>query len=253
MGTHSPGGAPLSSHTPPTGYCTHQWVIVSCRPRVCVLSHTLPGNGPSPHRCGAPACARIPPPPPRGYHPRLARLHSLPRPSTHPPPPPPLLPATLSLRPLVRAFAAEAAPASASAPTELTLNFAAPARSIVAKKAVVRVTVPGRGGALGVEKNTPTILTELAPGIVTVNHTDNSVEKVFIPGGFAFKHANNNMDVSTPEAVKLDMVDADALRSAAASEAKKRDGALPGSKEHVEASLCLDVYKSLSQSMGVAL
>ena len=35
---------------------------------------------------------------------------------------------------------------------ELTLNFAIPHRSIVNKKEVKRVTVPGRDGALGIEK-----------------------------------------------------------------------------------------------------
>lgn len=74
---------------------------------------------------------------------------------------------------------------------ELTLTLAVPARALVHKKAVKRVTLPGRGGTFGLEKNSPTMVSELRPGIVRVDNLDNTIEEYFIPGGFAFKHANN--------------------------------------------------------------
>ena len=127
---------------------------------------------------------------------------------------------------------------------ELTLNFAIPHRSIVNKKEVKRVTVPGRDGALGIEKNSPPLLTELKPGVVRVDYNDSTAsEEYFVPGGFAFKHANNVMDVSAPEGVKLDSVDADALRAANAEATKALAAATMGSKAHAEAKIQLELFK----------
>ena len=65
---------------------------------------------------------------------------------------------------------------------ELTLNFAIPHRSIVNKKEVKRVTLPGRDGALGLEKNSPPLLTELKPGVIRVDYLDNTAVEFFVPG-----------------------------------------------------------------------
>jgi F-type H+-transporting ATPase subunit delta len=128
--------------------------------------------------------------------------------------------------------------------TELLLNFAIPHRSLVNKKEVKRVTVPGRDGALGLEKNSPPLLTELKPGVVRVDYNDSTAsEEYFVPGGFAFKHANNVMDVSAPEGVKLDSVDADALRAANAEATKALAAATVGSKAHAEAKIQLELFK----------
>ena len=160
-------------------------------------------------------------------------------------------------RTLARAFsstaarAADAAPAAAS--TELILNFAVPSKPLVYKKAVKRVTLPGRDGAFGLEKNSPPLLSELKPGVVRVDYEDNTSEEHFIPGGFAFKHPNNVVDVSSPESLKLDQVDADALKSANVEAQKKKDAATPGSKEFVEAQLSLEVYRVLSQAAKIQL
>ncbi len=151
----------------------------------------------------------------------------------------------------VRAAAAPAA--SAAKLPELTLNFAIPHRSLVAKKEVKRVTVPGRDGALGVEKNSPPLVTELRPGTVRVDFMDNSSEEFFVPGGFAFKHANNSMDVSAPEGVKLEHVDADALREANKESTKALAAAAAGSKEAAEAKVQLELFRVLAQAAKVQL
>ena len=127
---------------------------------------------------------------------------------------------------------------------ELTLNFAIPHRAIVNKKEVKRVTVPGREGALGIERNSPPLLTELKPGVVRVDFNDSTAsEEYFVPGGFAFKHANNVMDVSAPEGVKLDSVDPDALRAANAEATKALAAATPNSKAQAEAKIQLELFK----------
>ena len=106
------------------------------------------------------------------------------------------------------------------------------------------MTVPGRDGALGIQKNSPPLLTELKPGVVRVDFNDNSAsQEFFVPGGFAFKHANNVVDVSAPEGVKLDSVDQDALRAANAEATKALAAATLGSKAHAEAKIQLELYK----------
>ena len=97
------------------------------------------------------------------------------------------------------------------------------------------------------------MLSELRPGVVRVDHLDNTIEEYFIPGGFAFKHASNVLDVSSPDSAQLDQIDADALRTANAEATKKRDAAAAGTKEYVEAALALEVFKSLGQALKVAL
>lgn len=153
------------------------------------------------------------------------------------------------------ALRAADAPAAAAAGklAELTLNFAVPDRSLVNKKEVKRVTLPGRDGAIGIEKNSPPLMTEMRPGVVRVDFMDNSSEEFFVPGGFTFKHANNAIDVSAPEGVKLDQIDTDALKAANAEAAKRRDAATAGSKEYVEAKIALDLYRIMAQSLKVQL
>jgi F-type H+-transporting ATPase subunit epsilon len=151
----------------------------------------------------------------------------------------------------LRAAAAEEAAAASN--TELTLNVAAPEGALVKGKVVKRVTLPGRGGVFGIEKNSPAMLSELRPGVIRVDHADGAAEEFFVPGGFAFKHKRNHMDVSCPEAAKLDQIDVDALRAANAQMTKAKDAAAAGSKEFVEASLALEVYKSLGQALKVTL
>jgi F0F1-type ATP synthase epsilon subunit len=155
----------------------------------------------------------------------------------------------------VRAAAATdaAAAGSAGAASELTLTLAVPHRPLVSKKQVKRVTLPGRGGTFGLEKNSPPMLSELKPGLVRIDHLDNTVEDYFIPGGFSFKHPDNTMDVSSPEGVKLEHIDVDALRQANAEAIKKRDAAAVGSKDAAEANITLEVYKSLAAALKMTL
>ena len=151
------------------------------------------------------------------------------------------------------ARAADAAAATGAAAPELTLNFAVPSKALVYKRAVKRVTLPGRDGAFGLEKNSPPLLSELKPGVVRVDYEDNTSEEHFIPGGFCFKHPNNVVDVSAPESLKLDQVDPEALKASNAEAQKKKDAAAPGTKEAVEAQLSLEVYRILSQAAKVQL
>jgi F0F1-type ATP synthase epsilon subunit len=107
----------------------------------------------------------------------------------------------------VRALA-EAEAGSSEAATELRLNLSVPSRNLVSGAAVARVTLPGRAGTFGVEKSSPAMVSELRPGVVHVLGLDGSEQKFFIPGGFAFVHGDNRVDVSTSEGVRVEDIDA---------------------------------------------
>lgn len=146
-----------------------------------------------------------------------------------------------------------AAPAANHKYTELTVNFAVPDKPLVGKKEAKRLTVPGRDGVIGIEKSSPPILTELRPGIVRVDFMDNSSAEYFVPGGFAFKHPNNMVDVSAPDGVKLEHIDVDALRAANRDVTAKVGSAPAGSKEAAEAKVQQEVYRILAQALKVQL
>ena len=59
----------------------------------------------------------------------------------------------------------------------------------------------------------PTVA-QLRPGVVTVHKTlDKDIDKYFVSSGFAFVHADSSTDVCAVEAVKLDDLDPEAVRS----------------------------------------
>lgn len=61
------------------------------------------------------------------------------------------------------------------------------------------------------------------------------------------------LDVSTVEGVKLDQIDVDALRTANAAALKKRDAAAAGSKEHAEAKLALETFRTIALALKVVM
>lgn len=97
--------------------------------------------------------------------------------------------------------------AASAARTELRLRLAVPSGTLVDGAEVSRVTLPGRAGTYGVEKNAPPLVSELRPGVVVVDYIDGRSDKFFVPGGFAMTHKNNMLDISTPEGVRLEDVE----------------------------------------------
>lgn len=163
-------------------------------------------------------------------------------------------------RTAIRAFssarlvaAAEKAAPAAAASENLVVTFALPNRAVVSKKELKRVTVPAKEGVIGLERSAPTGVYELGPGQVTLDHVDGSREDYFIPGGWVFKHQDNSVDLSSVEAVKMENVDVEALRSANADALKRRDAAAPGSKEQAEAKISIELYRTLGQTLKVNL
>ena len=107
--------------------------------------------------------------------------------------------------------AAEAVPAG-SIPKKLSFSLLSPHHSILSKAEVDMVIIPGADGLFGVLPGHVPIITELKPGVVTVQ-VDNNVERYFVSSGFAFVHPDSSTEVCALEAVKVSELDADAVRS----------------------------------------
>jgi len=120
----------------------------------------------------------------------------------------------------------------------------------VEKRTVKRVTVPSAEGELGLEKDGPASLLELRPGIVDVLNEDDTSDKWFIPGGFAFYNPDNTLAVSTPEGVSVDEIDEDAIKSELNAWSAKLSSAESGSKAEAEATIVVDMYRELQASLG---
>eukprot|EP00500_Bicosoecida_sp_ms1_P009805 CAMPEP_0203823840 /NCGR_PEP_ID=MMETSP0115-20131106/50227_1 /ASSEMBLY_ACC=CAM_ASM_000227 /TAXON_ID=33651 /ORGANISM="Bicosoecid sp, Strain ms1" /LENGTH=185 /DNA_ID=CAMNT_0050732873 /DNA_START=49 /DNA_END=606 /DNA_ORIENTATION=- len=152
------------------------------------------------------------------------------------------------------ALAEEAEEAHANVDGDMLLTFAVPDKALVQKRAIFRVTVPGRAGTFGIQKRSPPMLAELRPGVVDVDF-DGKGDSVqyFVPGGFAFTHADNTVDVSAPEAVLLEDIDADLVRSEAEKAKQAKDAAASGSPEEAKAAIASEVYKALGHALGVSV
>ena len=73
------------------------------------------------------------------------------------------------------------------------------------------VIIPGADGLFGVLPGHVPIITELKPGVVTVQ-VDNTVDRYFVSSGFAFVHPDSSTEVCALEAVNVSELDADAIR-----------------------------------------
>ncbi len=74
--------------------------------------------------------------------------------------------------------------------------------------------LPALTGDFGVMPGHVPTVAQLRPGVITVHKTlDKEVEKYFVSSGFAFVHADSSADVCAIEAVKLEDLDPEAVRS----------------------------------------
>lgn len=123
----------------------------------------------------------------------------------------PTITSTMRLRAPMAVRMAE--PATAGSDERLTLKFSDPQASIVDGE-VDSVTIPGSAGIFGVHpRHVPTI-SELKPGVVTVE--DSSAEEAtrhyFVSSGFAIVEPDSIVRINAIAAVPVDQIDADAAK-----------------------------------------
>lgn len=144
-------------------------------------------------------------------------------------------------------------PPTAACFVQITLNFAVAHSAVVNNKPATRVTVPGRGGTVGIEAKAPPFLTELRPGVVSIEYEKGETESFFVPGGFAFNHKGSKVDVSAPDVAKPEDIDVDALRQRFEEAKQAFDVAAAGSQEQAKASIELEVFKAIGAEVNMKL
>lgn len=133
-----------------------------------------------------------------------------------------------------------AAPTGAA--TSLSLNFSMPHESIYVKKEVDKVILPGEDGEFGVTAGHSPMISQLAPGLVTVVHTSGETEKFFVSGGFAVNNADSVANVTCPEAFPLSEFDPSVVKS-------ELSAAMADSTP--EGAIKVSVFSSLARALGV--
>ena len=160
---------------------------------------------------------------------------------------------------LARSFSASAAARAAdeaAAADGFRLKFCTPHETLFNNDEVTMVCLPGEDGDFTIMQEHAPIMAELRAGMVTVfkkDESDAEKEEWFVPGGFAFSHDDNTADVSVPEAVRLDDVDLDAVKSSFAEATAAHAAAAEGSPERALAEIDLNTYQALAAAMGTSL
>jgi len=136
----------------------------------------------------------------------------------------------------------------------MTLNFNLPHETIYSDAQVSQVIVPGAAGEFGVTADHVPLVAQLKPGVLQILHDGaTDPEKYFVAGGYSVTHANSVTDISCPEAVKIEDIDAAAVTSGFEAAKSKVSSTDAGSVEQAEAQIEMEVNKSMGAAIGVAL
>ncbi|KNA24084.1 hypothetical protein SOVF_018380 [Spinacia oleracea] len=139
-------------------------------------------------------------------------------------------------------------PIPTSIPSKLTLNFHLPYISHLSNKEVDMVIVPATTGQMGVLPGHTATMTELKPGILSIQQ-GNETTKYFVSGGFAFIHSNSVADIITVEAVTIDKIDPNMVKIKLAEYSLKLNTATTD-YEKAEAQIGVDVHNALQSALA---
>ncbi|KDD77022.1 hypothetical protein H632_c38p3 [Helicosporidium sp. ATCC 50920] len=144
--------------------------------------------------------------------------------------------------------------AGAAIPEKLTFNFFVPYKTVFDAEKVDMVLVPATTGDFGAMPGHVPTVAQLRPGVVTVHRElDKSVEKFFVPGGFAFVHGDSVTEVCAVDAYPLSDLDPDAVRAGLADYTAKIAN-LAGKADDLEmaqAQAGVEVYSAMASALGV--
>jgi len=140
--------------------------------------------------------------------------------------------------------------ADAEAATGLTFNFTLPAESLYENTPVEMVILPGSDGQFGVMPNHVPTVTQLKPGVVSVQEeAGGPLKKFFISGGFAYVTPESVLKVATLECADIDDIDADAVKVGLAQFSEAYASATDDLLKS-EAEIGVEVYSALSHALA---
>ncbi|KAM9962216.1 hypothetical protein ACTFIR_005113 [Dictyostelium discoideum] len=133
----------------------------------------------------------------------------------------------------------------------LTFSLLSPHQTIYKDKKAQLVTLPGAKGIFGVAKNHVPRIAELKPGVIQINHENGDLEKFFISGGFAFVNPDASCYINTIEAVPIDQLDAEEVKSGLARYTQLYNDAQDENAKAV-ALIGLETYQQMAFACGVS-
>ena len=114
------------------------------------------------------------------------------------------------------------------------------------------VILPGGDGQFGVMPSHVPTITELKPGVVSVQEAAGGpLTKYFVSGGFASVNAESVLNVSVLEAVTLDELDAEAVKTGLAQYTAAYAAATEDYAKS-EAEIGVEVYQAMSYAISEA-
>lgn len=163
------------------------------------------------------------------------------------------LPRALAVQPLrsLRTTGARYAD-DASGGGGLTLNFTLPSKALYAESAVEMVILPGGDGQFGVMPSHVPTITEVKPGVVSVQEAAGGpLTKYFVSGGFASVNSDSVLNVTVLEAVLLEDIDPDAVKTGLAQYSAAYAAATEDYAKS-EAEIGVEVYQAMSYAISEA-
>jgi len=132
----------------------------------------------------------------------------------------------------------------------LTLNFTVPSKAIYSEANVEMVILPGGDGQFGVMPSHVPTITEVKPGVVSVQETAGGpLVKYFVSGGFASVNGDSILNVTVLEAVTFDELDPEAVKTGLAQYSAAYASA-PDDYSKSEAEIGVEVYQAMSYAIA---
>jgi len=132
----------------------------------------------------------------------------------------------------------------------LSLTFTVPSKSLYDAEPVEMVILPGGDGMYGVMPNHVPTIAELKPGVISVQETAGGpLTKYFVSGGFAAVTDESKLNVTVLEAVGIDELDPEAVKTGLAQYSAAYASATDDLAKS-EAEIGVEVYQAMSYAIS---
>lgn len=128
----------------------------------------------------------------------------------------------------------------------LSLTFTVPTKSLYENASVEMVILPGGDGMYAVMPSHVPTISELKPGVVSVQEVAGGpLSKYFVSGGFSSVTPDSKLNVTVLEAVEIDDLDPEAVKTGLAQYSAAYASATDD-YEKTEAEIGVEVYQAMS-------
>eukprot|EP01098_Paradermamoeba_levis_P007636 TRINITY_DN316_c0_g1_i1.p1 TRINITY_DN316_c0_g1~~TRINITY_DN316_c0_g1_i1.p1 ORF type:complete len:200 (-),score=67.83 TRINITY_DN316_c0_g1_i1:92-610(-) len=98
-------------------------------------------------------------------------------------------------------------------PKPFTVNLVTPQSTVLADKQPKLVTIPGIEGYSGILASHVPLISQLLPGLITIDYEKDPSDYFFVSGGFAIMTKDSVCNINVPEAVRVADLDAESIKS----------------------------------------